>query len=108
MIQKIVKAIGLVFGDIGTSPIYTLPVIFLFLPPTKENVLGVLSLIFWTLIIIPTIQYTVLAMSLSLRGEGGTLILSEILRTLLRGRKRLLGLVVFLSFIGISLLMGDG
>ncbi|WP_028841179.1 KUP/HAK/KT family potassium transporter [Thermodesulfobacterium hveragerdense] len=108
MSQKIVKAIGLVFGDIGTSPIYTLPVIFLFLPPTKENVLGVLSLIFWTLIIIPTIQYTVLAMSLSLRGEGGTLILSEILRTLLRGRKRFLGSVVFLSFIGISFLMGDG
>ncbi|HCE80480.1 MAG TPA: potassium transporter Kup [Thermodesulfobacterium commune] len=106
--QKIVKAIGLVFGDIGTSPIYTLPVIFLFLPPTKENVLGVLSLIFWTLIIIPTIQYTVLAMSLSLRGEGGTLILSEILRTILKGRRRSLGLVVFLSFIGISLLMGDG
>ncbi|QER42587.1 KUP/HAK/KT family potassium transporter [Thermodesulfobacterium sp. TA1] len=106
--QKVIKAMGLVFGDIGTSPIYTLPVIFLFLPPTKENVFGVLSLIFWTLIIIPTVQYTVLAMSLSLRGEGGTLILSEILRSLLKSRKRLLGVVTFLSFIGISLLMGDG
>lgn len=68
--QKIIKALGLVFGDIGTSPIYTLSVVFLLLPATYENILGVLSIIFWTLIILPTLQYTVLAMSLSLRGEG--------------------------------------
>jgi len=105
--QKIIKALGLVFGDIGTSPIYTLSVIFLLLPATKENVLGVLSLIFWTLIILPTLQYTVLAMSLSLRGEGGTLILSEILKSLLKSR-RALGIVTLISFLAISLLMGDG
>lgn len=105
--QKIIKALGLVFGDIGTSPIYTLSVIFLLLPVTYENVLGVLSLIFWTLIILPTIQYTVLAMSLSLRGEGGTLILSEILKSLIKSR-RALGVVTLISFIAISLLMGDG
>jgi KUP system potassium uptake protein len=106
--KKVIQALGLVFGDIGTSPIYTLSVVFLLLKPTKENILGVLSLIFWTLIIIPTLQYTVLAMSLSLRGEGGTLILWEILRNLLKGKKRLLGFFTILSFIGISLLMGDG
>ncbi|MCS7149631.1 MAG: KUP/HAK/KT family potassium transporter [Caldimicrobium sp.] len=105
--QRIVKAIGLVFGDIGTSPIYTLSVVFLLLPVTKENVLGVLSLIFWTLIILPTLQYTVLAMSLSMRGEGGTLILSEILKALLKS-KRSLSLVTLVSFVAISLLMGDG
>lgn len=105
--QKIIKALGLVFGDIGTSPIYTLSVVFLLLPVTKENVLGVLSLIFWTLIILPTLQYTVLAMSLSLRGEGGTLILSEILKGLLKSRRGL-GLVTLISFVAISLLMGDG
>jgi len=104
---RIIKAIGLVFGDIGTSPIYTLTVVFLLLPPTKENVFGVLSIIFWTLIIIPTLQYTVLAMSLSLRGEGGTLILFEILRGLLTS-KRAISVVILLSFLGISLLMGDG
>lgn len=105
--QKIIKAIGLVFGDIGTSPIYTLSVVFFLLPVTYENVLGVLSLIFWTLIILPTLQYTVLAMSLSLRGEGGNLILWEILRSLLKSRKTL-RLVTLISFIAISLLMGDG
>ncbi|MEN2985992.1 MAG: KUP/HAK/KT family potassium transporter [Thermodesulfovibrionaceae bacterium] len=105
--QKIIKAIGLVFGDIGTSPIYTLSVVFLLLPATYENILGVLSLIFWTLIILPTLQYTVLAMSLSLRGEGGTLILSEILKSLLKSRKSL-SLVTIFSYIAIALLMGDG
>ncbi len=105
--QRVVKALGLVFGDIGTSPIYTLSVVFLFIPATKENVLGVLSIIFWSLVIIPTLQYTVLAMSLSLRGEGGTLILSEILRGTLKS-KRLLGIITLITFIAISLLIGDG
>lgn len=105
--QRVVKALGLVFGDIGTSPIYTLSVVFLFLPATKENVIGVLSLIFWTLVILPTLQYTVLAMSLSLRGEGGTLILSEILKGLVKS-KRGLSFITLVSFIAISLLMGDG
>ncbi|MGC9018061.1 MAG: KUP/HAK/KT family potassium transporter [Caldimicrobium sp.] len=104
---RIIKAIGLVFGDIGTSPIYTLSVVFLLLPVTYENVLGVLSLIFWTLIILPTLQYTVLAMNLSLRGEGGNLILAEILKSLLKS-KRALGVVTFVSFLAISFLMGDG
>jgi len=45
----IVKALGLVFGDIGTSPIYTLTVIFTLTRPTPENVFGILSLVFWTM-----------------------------------------------------------
>ncbi len=105
--KRIINAFGLVFGDIGTSPIYTITVVFLLLKPTKENILGVLSLIFWTLIIIPTLQYSYLAMRLSLRGEGGTLILYENLKNLLRTKKRLLGLVNILAFAGISLFMGD-
>jgi KUP system potassium uptake protein len=78
----VIKAFGLVFGDIGTSPIYTLTDAFLILEPTYENVLGVLSLVFWTLILLPTIQYNVLAMSLSIRGEGGTIVLAEIFKSL--------------------------
>ena len=50
-IGGIIKSLGLVFGDIGTSPIYTLPVIFLLTKPTEANVMGVLSLIIWTLVI---------------------------------------------------------
>jgi len=103
----IIKALGLVFGDIGTSPIYTLTVAFLILEPTSENVLGVLSLVFWTLIILPTLQYNVLAMSLSIRGEGGTIVLSEIFKSLAKSNKAK-SLVALLAFVGVSFLMGDG
>ena len=105
--QGIIKSLGLVFGDIGTSPIYTLTVIFLLTSRTEQNVIGVLSLIFWTLILLVTVQYTWLAMSLGKRGEGGTIVLRELLVPLLSsGRKA--AFVTLLSFIGISLLVGDG
>jgi KUP system potassium uptake protein len=105
--KGIIKAMGIVFGDIGTSPIYTLPIIFTLTAPTKENIFGVLSLIFWTLIALVTIQYSWLAMSLSIRGEGGIIVLKEILVSILKkGRK--IGFVSFLGYIGVSLLLGDG
>ncbi len=103
----IIKALGLVFGDIGTSPIYTVTVVFLILEPTEINIIGVLSLIFWTLVFLPTIQYNVLAMSLSIRGEGGTIVLAEIFKSLLKSLKSKTA-VALLSFVGVSLLMGDG
>ena len=103
----ILKAMGLVFGDIGTSPIYTLTVIFLITKPTPENIMGILSLIFWTLVILVTVEYTFLAMSLSSKGEGGIIVLKEILHSSLKsGRK--IGFITLLGFIGVSLLMGDG
>lgn len=104
---EILKAMGLVFGDIGTSPIYTLTVIFFLTPPTLHNVLGILSLIFWTLIILVTIEYTFLAMSLSSKGEGGIIVLKEILHSSLK-RGRPVIFVTFLGYVGVSLLMGDG
>lgn len=105
--KNIIKAMGIVFGDIGTSPIYTLPIIFTLTVPSKENVFGVLSLIFWTLISLVTIQYAWLAMNLSTRGEGGIIVLKEILiSTLKKGRK--VGFYTFLGYLGVSLLLGDG
>ena len=68
--KGIVKSLGLVFGDIGTSPIYTLTVIFILLKPTYDNVMGVLSLIVWTLIILVSIEYGWLAMSLGEKEIG--------------------------------------
>jgi len=106
-IAEIIKSMGLVFGDIGTSPIYTLTIIFLFLEPTPENIIGVLSLIVWTLILLVTVQYAWLAMSLGQRGEGGTIVLREILIPLLTSTRQI-AFVTFVSFIGISLLIGDG
>jgi len=106
-VKGIIKSLGLVFGDIGTSPIYTLTVIFLLTRPNGANVIGVLSLIVWTLVILVTIEYAWLAMSLGKKGEGGTIVLKEILVPLLKSGRHV-AFVTFLSFIGISLLIGDG
>lgn len=102
----ILKAMGLVFGDIGTSPIYTLTVIFLTLQVTKENVISILSLIIWAIILVVTVQYTWLAMSLSKNGEGGAIVLNEILQTMFKSSRPVL-FYSFLTYIGISLLIGD-
>jgi KUP system potassium uptake protein len=106
-VKGIIKSLGLVFGDIGTSPIYTLTVVFLLTKPTEANVMGVLSLIAWTMTVLVTVEYAWLAMSLSKKGEGGTIVLKEILVPLLK-KGRQVSFVTFLSFIGISLLIGDG
>ncbi|MCE5194214.1 MAG: KUP/HAK/KT family potassium transporter [Nitrospiraceae bacterium] len=105
----IIKALGLVFGDIGTSPIYTMTVVFLSLElqHTVNNILGVTSLIIWTLVTLVTVQYAWLAMSLSRRGEGGTIVLKEILSSLFSSKRKTI-FVFFLTIIGVSLLIGDG
>jgi KUP system potassium uptake protein len=106
-LRDITKSLGLVFGDIGTSPIYTLTVIFILLTPTTDNVMGVLSLVVWTLIILVSVEYAWLAMSLGEKGEGGTIVLRGILIRLLKtGRGAVF--ITILTFIGISLLVGDG
>ncbi|MEN6422839.1 MAG: KUP/HAK/KT family potassium transporter, partial [Smithella sp.] len=98
---------GIVFGDIGTSPIYTLTVVFALTPRTEDSVLGILSLVVWTLLILVTAEYAWLAMSLSYKGQGGEIMLREILTKALKpGRK--LAFAGFLAFIGVSLLLGDG
>lgn len=104
---SIIKSMGLVFGDIGTSPVYTLTAAFLTLPTTQENVTGIVSLICWTLLLLFIVEYTMLALSLSRKGEGGTTVLREILTPLLKSRKTV-GFVSLLSYIGLSLLVGDG
>jgi len=98
---------GLVFGDIGTSPIYTLTVIFLLTEPTYLNVIGVLSLIVWTLVTLVTIEYAWLAMSLGKKGEGGTIVLKELLVPLLKSGRRVT-FITIISYVGISFLVGDG
>ena len=103
----IVKALGLVFGDIGTSPIYTLTVVFALTKPTVANVYGILCLVFWTMTILVTAEYAWLAMSLGKKGQGGEIVLREIIIKLFR-KGRVLGFAGFLSFLGVSLLLGDG
>ncbi|MDF3053589.1 MAG: potassium transporter [Geminicoccaceae bacterium] len=71
-------ALGVVYGDIGTSPLYALKECFIGphgVPVTKSNVLGVLSLIFWSLNFVVTLKYLTVVMRADNRGEGGILAL---------------------------------
>jgi KUP system potassium uptake protein len=104
--MMVIKSLGAVYGDIGTSPIYTFAVIFLFITPSVQTVYSVVSMIIWTLILLVSVQYAWLATSLSKRGEGGTIVLVNLLLPYLKG-VRLTALVSALGFIGVSLLIGD-
>jgi KUP system potassium uptake protein len=104
-------ALGIVYGDIGTSPLYALRECFTGkhgVAPTPENVLGILSLIFWSLVIIVTLKYHVYVLRLDNRGEGGILALLGILRSKRKGRERGRALLVGLGIFGAALLYGDG
>lgn len=103
----VIRALGVVYGDIGTSPIYTLAVIFLIVPPTVYSIYGVLSFVFWALVVLVTIQYAWLATSLSTKGEGGTVVLIQMLTPLLKNAK-MVTIVSILGFLGLSLMIGDG
>ena len=88
MLPLVVGAIGVVFGDIGTSPLYTLRTAFTGpygLSLTHDNVLGVLSVIVWALLIVVTLKYITLIMRADNRGEGGILALHG--AGLARGRR---------------------
>lgn len=104
--ESIIQAMGLVFGDIGTSPIYTFTVLFLTVPITLNNIIAVASLVVWSLMFIITVQYVFLAMSLSKRGEGGAIVLNQIIRTFVKSG-RTIAITSILTYIGISLLIGD-
>ena len=105
--MMVIKALGVVYGDIGTSPIYTLAVIFLIVPPTVVSIYGILSFVFWALTILVTIQYAWLATSLSSKGEGGTVVLVQMLTPYLKSAK-MVSIVSVLGFLGLSLMIGDG
>jgi KUP system potassium uptake protein len=104
-------ALGIVYGDIGTSPLYALRECFHgphAIPPTPENVLGVLSLVFWSLIVVISIKYLIFVMRADNRGEGGILALMSLLRPPERGQRNLRWMLILLGIFGASLLYGDG
>ena len=106
----IVGAIGVVYGDIGTSPLYTLRECFTGahgLSPTEMNVYGILSVIFWTIMVIVTFKYVTLIMRADNRGEGGIMALTALVSRGLdqrRSRWWLVGLGIF----GAAMFYGDG
>src|SRR5436190_15146653 len=99
-------AIGVVYGDIGTSPLYTIRECFFgshSVPPTHENILGVLSLVIYALLIVISIKYIAIVLRADNQGEGGILAL-----TALVPQRRPRPLLIALGIIGAALLYGDG
>ena len=98
----------MVFGDIGTSPLYAMRETFhlAHIEPTRENVLGILSLVFWSLMLVITVKYLMFVMRASNRGEGGILALSALI-PFKRGRNWPWALVLLGAF-GTAMLYGDG
>ncbi|MGW3472094.1 potassium transporter Kup [Saccharopolyspora sp. NPDC000995] len=110
----VVAALGVVFGDIGTSPIYTLQTVFNPsdphpVPVSTENVFGVVSLVFWSVMIIVTVTYVLLAMRADNDGEGGIMALITLLRRWGGGQvgRRAAVLLAALGIFGASLFFGD-
>ena len=105
-------ALGIVYGDIGTSPLYALRECFSEshgVPLSTDNILGVISLIIWSLILVVTVKYIVFVMRADHEGEGGILALMTLSgRQEQRGPRKGLGIVVILGLIGAAFLYGDG
>ena len=102
-------AIGVVFGDIGTSPLYTLSVTLSATRhpvPTAVDVLGIISLIFWALMAMVSLKYVVLVMRADNDGEGGILALLSLVEKITNGPK--IPILVLLGVTGAALLYGDG
>ena len=101
-------AIGVVFGDIGTSPLYALKEVFLSgLTIEKIHVLGALSLVFWTLTLIVTIKYSVFIMRADNKGEGGIMALIALALQGSKGNDKKIHFIVTVGLIGAVLFYGD-
>jgi KUP system potassium uptake protein len=104
-------ALGVVYGDIGTSPLYALHECFAGehgVEPTADNVLGVLSLTFWALALVISIKYLTIVMRADNRGEGGILALMALVRRRRSAEETERWLLVVLGLFGAALLYGDG
>ncbi|WP_373276309.1 potassium transporter Kup [Sphingomonas agri] len=108
--KLMVGAIGVVYGDIGTSPLYTMKESFLGPHPLavdRLHIFGVLSLIFWTLMMIVTFKYVRVAMRADNRGEGGSFALLSLIARNLEGKKNWAPTLVILGVLATCLFYGD-
>ncbi|QKZ06279.1 potassium transporter Kup [Pseudomonas eucalypticola] len=109
-IAMLVAAVGVVYGDIGTSPLYTLKEVFsggYGIPSNHDGVLGILSLIFWSLIWVVSIKYMLFVLRADNQGEGGIMALTALARRASAGYPRLSGMLVVCGLIGAALFYGD-
>ena len=103
-------AIGVVYGDIGTSVLYAFKEVFVsgHVPITEANILGVLSLFFWTLTVVVSIKYVSLIMRADNSGEGGLMALLALASQSVREHPRLRGVLLMVGVFGVALFFGDG
>jgi KUP system potassium uptake protein len=104
-------ALGVVYGDIGTSPLYALRECFSphhHVPASPENILGILSLILWSLNLIVSLKYLTLVMRADNKGEGGILALLALALPSANDGPRRPGLMISMGMFGAALLYGDG
>jgi len=103
-------AIGVVYGDIGTSPLYALKEVFAHgrLPLTPDNIMGILSLMFWTLTIIVSLKYVTLILRADNNGEGGLIAMLALASTAVADRPALRSKLLLLGIFGTAIFFGDG
>ena len=103
-------AVGVVYGDIGTSPLYTLQTALSHdgMHPTPESIYGVLSLIFWALIIVVSLKYVLFIMRADNKGEGGIMALMALTLRGVGGQPKLRWLLAIIGIFGAALFYGDG
>jgi KUP system potassium uptake protein len=110
LVALALTALGVVYGDIGTSPLYALKECFGGLhsiPPTRENVIGVMSLVFWSINFVVSLKYVTFVLRADNRGEGGILALLALARPTSRARGAR-AVLISLGLFGAALLYGDG
>lgn len=104
----IIGAIGVVYGDIGTSPLYALKSCLMIagVNPNQYMILGIISLFIWSLFLVVSLKYVRLVLSMDHNGEGGVLTLSSLAGSLCSAKSR--PFVIVLGIIGTALFFGDG
>ena len=104
----VLLALGIVFGDIGTSPLYAFETALGAAGQGAQSALGVASLIVWTLFLVVTVKYVLLVMRADYQGEGGIFALMALLRDAGIFKENRWGLLTGLMIFGAALLFGDG
>jgi hypothetical protein len=108
LVALTIGAIGVVYGDIGTSPLYAIDPVFFgaaAVAPRHENVLGTISLAIWTIILIATVKYALLVLRAENDGEGGLFALYGLLH---KYKRQGASVLLWLLMLGAGLLLGDG
>ena len=103
-------AIGVVYGDIGTSPLYALKEVFApgRVPLSPENIFGILSLVFWTITVIVSFKYVALILRADNNGEGGLIAMLALASQAVRHRPALRRVLLLLGIFGTAIFFGDG